>query len=91
MKKKFNVKFQDNKILGGFDGNQDGENSVSLEVLLGEAYQELFDKGEAVVEVKKLRVKRDGAKVALLVDTDQDGEHVLKLEADLIEAVEEAI
>lgn len=90
MSKQFKLEFKDSKIIGGYDGNSDGQNSASLEINLSEVYGELAAKGEAQVDVKKVSVKREGGKLLLLVDTDQDKEPVLKIELDFIEGFEEA-
>ncbi len=91
MTKKFNLKMEGTNVVGSYDGNSDGEPSASVKLALGEAYQELLDKGEAKIEVKSLSLKRVGGKIVASIDTDKDGEPVLEVMLDLIEGLEEAI
>lgn len=88
---KFNVDFKDGKVSAGYDGNSDGEQSVTVALNLKEIYGELMDKGEAQVDIKKLSLKREGTRIIGTLDTDQDGEPVGELRIDLGEALEEAI
>lgn len=90
MQPKFNVKMADSKVVAGYDGNSDGENSISIKLNLGEAFQELMQKGEAKIEVKSLSIKREGSKMIAVLDTDKDGEAVLECELDALEALDEA-
>ena len=90
MSKKFNVNFEGTKVVAGYDGNSDGENSVSIKLDLGEAFGEVVKKGEAKLEVKAISFKREGAKLKVVIDSDKDGEAVLELEIDSLEALDEA-
>lgn len=82
---------QGTDVVGSYDGNSDGQDSASVKLALGEAYQELLDKGEAKIEVKSLSLKREGGKIVASLDTDKDGEPVLEIMLDLIEGLEEAM
>ena len=77
-------------IVGGYDGNSDGENSVSIKANLTEIYQELLAKGEAKLGVKQLSFKMSGSKIVIVADSDKDGEAVLTFEVDLLEGLQEA-
>jgi hypothetical protein len=88
---KFNLKMEGANVVGSYDGNADGEASAALKLMLGEAYQELLEKGEAQMDVKVFSVKREGGKIIASLDSDKDGESVLSLELDIIEGLEEAI
>lgn len=90
MSDKFKVGFNGSSLEGSYDGNADGESSVSLKIVLGEALDELSKKGESEVEVKKIRFKKEGSKIILEVDPNKDGESVVELVVDLAEAVDEA-
>lgn len=89
--KKFPVTFEDSKLVAGYDGNEDGQNSVSLKLNLKEGLSELISKGVAKIDVKTLTLKKDGSKISLYVDTDKDGEAILEGELDVGEALDEAL
>jgi len=86
---KVNVKVLDGSVNIGFDGNQDGQNSIGLKLNLKEGLEELFAKGEVKVEVKLLTLKIEGTKILASIDSDKDGEPVATIEADLLEGYEE--
>lgn len=88
---KFKLGFNGANLEGSYDGNSDGENSVSIKVNLMEVMDELKNKGTAEIEAKAIRISLDGAKVKLEVDSNKDGEAVLLLEADLAEAMDEVL
>jgi len=90
MDTKFKVGFNGANLEASYDGNSDGEASLVLKAMLGEALDELNSKGVAEVEVKKLRFVKNGSKVAIELDPNQDGEAVLTVEFDLGEAIDEA-
>lgn len=88
---KTNVKVDDGKVKIGLDSDQDGKNSVSLNLIIDEAVQEIFNKGEAIegkalVDFKFLPT----GEISLSLDTDKDGEPSLQLEASIMEALQEA-
>jgi len=87
--KKFGLSFEDSSLKGQFDGNKDGEPSVSLSLDVKEAFGEIFSKGEAVVDAKKVALKMEDSVLKLMVDTDQDEEPLLTLEIDLAESFDE--
>lgn len=90
MDAKFNIGFQGSNLEGGYDGNADGENSVSLKLNLAEVLDELKKNGSAEIEAKKIKIEMDGAKIKVLVDTNKDGENVFEFQADLLEGLQEA-
>lgn len=87
---KFKVGFTGSALEGSYDGNSDGEASVSLKLNLGEALDEIQKKGEAEVSVEKLRFVKEGSKLKVELDPNQDGEAVMTLDIDLAEAMDEA-
>ncbi len=88
--KKFDVKFEGDKLELGLDMNQDGEKLLKAKINLSEAVQEAFKKGAAVEGVKSATVSFSGTKLIVKVDTDKDGEALMDLELNLMEALDEA-
>lgn len=93
---KVNYEMKDNKLEFGFDGNEDGENSITLKVNISESIQEAIakaKKGEestVVIDAKKVEMKFGVGGLSLSVDTDQDGEKSVELDVSLMEGFEEA-
>jgi hypothetical protein len=87
---KINPKLQGTDIVVGFDGNEDGQNSIEAKLHLGEVYEEIMKKGEAKVGAV-VTFKREGGKITMLVDSDKDGQPVASLSVDAVEGLEEAI
>lgn len=88
---KFKPTVDDGKISLAYDGNADGENSVTLDIVVDEAIAEALNKGEAVEGETKVKFKIDPIKgLSLSLDTDQDGEPSVNLHADIMEAVQES-
>lgn len=88
---KFNAKVEEGKVKLGFDSDEDGVNSVSLDIHLDEAIQEVLGKGEAVEgeAVVKFKIQPTG-ELSLSLDTDKDGQPSLDLKANIMEALNEA-
>lgn len=88
---KFIPKAKDGKIAIEYDGNADGEASVKMSIVIDEATQEMFKKGQAVEGEAKVKFKMSpSGELSLQLDTDQDGEPSVMIEADVMEALEEA-
>ena len=91
MSKKFKPTIDDGKIALAYDGNADGEDSISLSIALDESIAEILNRGAAIEGESKVKFKLDPIKgLSLQLDTDQDGEPSVFLEADIIEAVQES-
>lgn len=92
---KGSLKFEDGKIVAGFDSNEDGQASAGLELKVSEAVEEglaAMKKGEKKVvelEAKKVSLEFEEGKVKVSVDTDGDGEAMLSAFVDLQESFEE--
>jgi len=87
--KKFEVKFEDNKLHLAVDMNQDGDKLMVAKLNLSEAIQEAFKKGEKIEGAKVVGFQFNLTKLVVKIDTDQDGEPLLELEIDLAEALDE--
>ena len=89
------IKFEDGKIVAGIDSNEDGQNSITFKLSVGEAVQEglaALKKGEeksVALEVKKVKLLFIDGKIKITVDTDQDGDALLEVEVDLAESFDE--
>lgn len=88
--KKFDVSFDEGKLVLGIDSNQDGQKLVDIKVNMNEAIQEIFKKGEKIEGAKLVAFEFNLTKLVLKLDTDQDGEELLDIEIDLAEAIDEA-
>lgn len=86
---KVNVKFENNKVVAGFDADQDGVNSLQAKLDLKEVYEELAAKGEVKVDAA-ITYKMEGTSLKVLIDTDKDSEPALEIEANLLEGFKEA-
>lgn len=87
--KKVNYKVEGGKLLLGLDSNEDGANSIDLELEINEAIQEAFAKGEEVEGAKSVKVAFTGTTLTVEVDSDKDGEALLLLKVNLAEAIDE--
>ena len=87
---KFNMKMEGTSLVGGYDGDSDGKNSISFKLNLQEVYGELLAKGEAKLDVKAISFKMVGSKITAVIDSDKDGQAVLEIDADLLEGLKEA-
>lgn len=88
--KHFNYEFENKTLKASYDGNKDGEASVSVKANLGEAFEEIVAKGESKVDAV-VTYKNVNGKMIMLVDTDRDGEPVIELELDAGESLEELL
>lgn len=86
---KFQQEIKDGKVKLGYDGNEDGQASVSVEINLTEAVQEALRQGEEVEGAKVAEFRLEGADLVIKLDTDKDGEQVLDLRISLMEGVDE--
>lgn len=88
---KFDVKVEENKLKLGLDSDEDGINSVSLNIVLDEAVQEAFKKGVAIEgeTVVKFSIQPTG-ELSLKLDTDKDGEPSVELSVNIMEGINEA-
>jgi len=86
---KLNFDVKDGSLKVGVDSNEDGQNSLDLELSLSEAVGEALSRGEAVEGAKLVELKFELTTLVLKVDTDKDGEKLLDLKVDLGEAADE--
>lgn len=86
---KIKAEFKDNKFKLGVDTNEDGENSIVMNVNLSEALQEIVARGEKVEGAKLVDFEFGLGGMKLKLDTDIDGEELLELEIKFAEIVEE--
>lgn len=86
---KLDFEIKEGNLVLGVDSNEDGEKAVKLNLVLSEAIEEAFSRGQSVEGVKLVDFKFELTKLKLKIDTDQDGESVLDLEIDLGEAFDE--
>ena len=88
---KFTPIVKDGKLGLAYDGNADGENSVTLDIELDEAISEVLKKGEAVEGETVVKFKIDPIEgLTLQIDADKDGEPSVNLKVDIMEAVQES-
>ena len=85
-----NYKFEDGKFSFSVDSNKDGEPSLKGSILLDEAIQEAFKKGEALEGVKAVKFDVSLGGLKCEVDSDKDGEKSLEIEVNFGEAIDEA-
>lgn len=83
------ISFNDNKVIGTIDSDNDNVIAMKCEIHLPEAYAEMFKKGTKIEGKKYVTMKMEGTTLKLDVDTDLDGEKVLGLEANLFECFDE--
>lgn len=96
---KGNIKVEENgSVCLGLDTNEDGQNSITGRIFLGEGFNEILakvKKGEAVepvsIEAKSITFSFEGAVLSIGVDTDRDGEKSISLDIDMAEALEEGV
>ncbi len=88
---KFKIGFNGANLEGSYDGNSDGENSVSIKVNMMEVLDELKNKGQAEVADAKVRFVQEGASIKILIDNNKDGEEFFTLEVNLAEVVDEVL
>ena len=63
---------------------------MTASISMGEAIQEVLQKGEKVAGAKLVDFEMGIAGLKLTLDTDQDGEKLLELEINLAEALDES-
>lgn len=92
---KGSLELKDGKLVAGLDTNEDGQQSVGLEIAVGESIKEALaalkkgDVKEVKVEVKTLTYTLDGDRLNVSVDSDKDGEASLTAFVDFSESFEE--
>lgn len=89
--KKVDVNVEDKKLTISTDLDQDGKESSRATVFLGEAVQEIFDKGVKKEDVKLVDFELSPMGIKLKLDTDKDGESVFEYELSFGEGVDEAL
>ena len=88
---KLDFKFKDKKLLIGIDSNEDGENSIDIELFLSEAFSEAMSRDQAIPGAKLVSLSFEDKKMKVVIDTDRDGEPLMIFRLDLAETFEEVV
>ena len=89
--KVLNYKFEDGKFTFSVDTDKDGEPSLKGSIMIDEAIQEAFKKGEAVEGNKPISFDASFGGLKIVADTDKDGEPSLEIEVFFGEAISEIL